>query len=448
MYLHQRHRLNHPAWQGFFGETATTVSPEPRQKSTPDTVPQHLRCTQAAARIDVAKAVRSNRIEADRRGWGAHREKVERLLGYVSRKPDDELFARSVAFWQCMRGLQPADGIIGKRTWRLMQAPLANIPATPVDTRPPVPQPERDPNDPLNPAYNTFEEFTKGAVGPWTDEGLRAAWENAHSLGPPPIVDYDGSEVLRTALGWTGSHKPGRSIHSLPGVTELTDFEQGVARFYGKELITAFLDDHGVVGYWIGHRGGPQFGGNVVSRRGEILWTVAPIPEYRVGPSFFSMLPIPIPLGKVGKLLGWAGRGGLRAAALLGKRGAAVLRTIAAGIRGIVSQAGWRHINPATLTAAERALVKAVIDAPRVLVGRGINIEGRGFFTLDNWVGLGKAKWTQRLQDVYNYALYLRTRSGQPVHVLAGRKFTAGEAVAAEAGAAVSRIPNIPFWPD
>jgi hypothetical protein len=68
---------------------------------------------------------------------------------------------------------------------------------------------------------------------------------------------------------------------------------------------------------------------------------------------------------------------------------------------------------------------------------------------MDNWIVLkNNGVWDQRLQDVYNYAVYLRTGGGAPVNVVAGRDYTAGEVAAAEAGAAKGGITNLPFWPD
>ncbi len=111
------------------------------------------------------------------------------------------------------------------------------------------------------------------------------------------------------------------------------------------------------------------------------------------------------------------------------------------------SQYGWRRIPGTRLSSIESALVNDVVNAPRVLAGRSINIEGRGLFTLDNWMTIRNVPWSQRLQDVYNYALLKRTSGGAPVNVLSGGGYSAGEAGAAEAGAAESGIRNIPYWP-
>ena len=54
-----------------------------------------------------------------------------------------------------------------------------------------------DPNDPRN--YVSFEDFRAGAVGPWTDEGLRAVWDEAHpapvTADPPPRVSHEPWEA-------------------------------------------------------------------------------------------------------------------------------------------------------------------------------------------------------------------------------------------------------------
>jgi RHS repeat-associated protein len=142
--------------------------------------------------------------------------------------------------------------------------------------------------------FSTLEEFKAASPSPYSEGYLEKVWKEAQSSEAPeepPIVDYEGSEYLRNMLAWTGRNVSAESIGTLRGVTDLTNFEKGLIGYYRHEETTAFLNELGVVGYWVVHRGGPQFGGNVVNRRGEVLWTVAPIPEYRVGPSFFSLVP-------------------------------------------------------------------------------------------------------------------------------------------------------------
>jgi hypothetical protein len=108
---------------------------------------------------------------------------------------------------------------------------------------------------------------------------------------------------------------------------------------------------------------------------------------------------------------------------------------------------GWRNIKLGELSPGEQRLVRSVIAADDVLVGRSANISGRGMMTLDAWLDDNGINWTQRWQDVYDKALYERTSIGKPVQVLSGWEFAAEEAAAAEAGARVGGIRNIPFWP-
>jgi hypothetical protein len=113
-----------------------------------------------------------------------------------------------------------------------------------------------------------------------------------------------------------------------------------------------------------------------------------------------------------------------------------------------VSQAGWRTTAVAGMNAQEVNLVGDVMGAPEVIVGRSSNVRGRGMLVLDEWLESHGIPWTQRWQDVYNKALYLRTSSGTPVNVMAGAGYSVAEAAAAEEGAAVGKIKNIPYWPD
>jgi hypothetical protein len=111
------------------------------------------------------------------------------------------------------------------------------------------------------------------------------------------------------------------------------------------------------------------------------------------------------------------------------------------------SQANWMRVRIDRLTPVESRLVNEVLNAPKVMIGRSVNIEGLGYYTLDNNILIKGPKWTQRLQDVYNKALFIRTSSGLPVSVISGSGYTLGEVTAAEAGAALSGIRNVPAWP-
>jgi hypothetical protein len=112
------------------------------------------------------------------------------------------------------------------------------------------------------------------------------------------------------------------------------------------------------------------------------------------------------------------------------------------------SQGGWESVRVADMTPAELDLVQDVMAAPEVIVGRSINVRGRGPLTLDEWLVSKNIQWTQRWQDVYNHSLYLRTSTGSPVNVMPGAGYSAGEAAAAERGATVSGVSNVPYWPD
>jgi RHS repeat-associated protein len=70
-------------------------------------------------------------------------------------------------------------------------SPIGNADPTGTDTQNSC---DTDPNNPLN--YNTFEEFEAGAVGPWTEEGLHRAWEEAHPDLSPPDEEPQGFVLL------------------------------------------------------------------------------------------------------------------------------------------------------------------------------------------------------------------------------------------------------------
>jgi hypothetical protein len=112
------------------------------------------------------------------------------------------------------------------------------------------------------------------------------------------------------------------------------------------------------------------------------------------------------------------------------------------------TQLGWKAVPVAGMTATEVQLMTDVMEASEVIVGRSINVQGRGMLGLDDWLAARGIQWTQRWQDVYNKSLFLRTFSGTPVNVMAGAGYSAAEAMAAEEGAALAGITNKPYWPD
>ncbi len=112
------------------------------------------------------------------------------------------------------------------------------------------------------------------------------------------------------------------------------------------------------------------------------------------------------------------------------------------------SQAGWESIRVSDLAPEELELMGDVMGAPDVIVGRSINVRQQGQLTLDEWLESRNIEWSQRWQDVYNKSLFWRTSTGAPVNVMPGAGYSAGEAAAAERGAALSGVTNVPYWPD
>lgn len=56
-----------------------------------------------------------------------------------------------------------------------------------------------DPNDPHN--YVSFEDFQRGAVGPWSADGLRQAWVEAHPTGSEQLHGLPQSDASATSSG-------------------------------------------------------------------------------------------------------------------------------------------------------------------------------------------------------------------------------------------------------
>jgi murein L,D-transpeptidase YcbB/YkuD len=71
---------------------------------------------QAAAVIDMDRAVHLNRYYARSLGWQSHVHRIIRFLGFTIYNPDERTFAKAVARWQWHQGL-PSDGVIGPTTW-------------------------------------------------------------------------------------------------------------------------------------------------------------------------------------------------------------------------------------------------------------------------------------------------------------------------------------------
>jgi RHS repeat-associated protein len=63
-----------------------------------------------------------------------------------------------------------------------------------------------DPNDPRN--HVSFESFRDNAVGPWTEEGLRAAWDRAHATPAISTLDHPDVSNASPSLPETASPPP------------------------------------------------------------------------------------------------------------------------------------------------------------------------------------------------------------------------------------------------
>lgn len=84
-----------------------------------------------ALSLDVQRAVRLNRLYAQRLSWESRRAEIMALLG-LPPSADQRAFAEAVARWQERQDLA-VDGIIGPDTWSLMTAAMARMltPSTP-----------------------------------------------------------------------------------------------------------------------------------------------------------------------------------------------------------------------------------------------------------------------------------------------------------------------------
>jgi hypothetical protein len=78
---------------------------------------------QAAAPIDMDRAVHLNRYYARSLGWQSHVHRIIRFLRFTTYNPDERTFAKTIAHWQHRQGL-PGDGIISPTTWSRMRAAL------------------------------------------------------------------------------------------------------------------------------------------------------------------------------------------------------------------------------------------------------------------------------------------------------------------------------------
>lgn len=80
------------------------------------------------ATFDLAKAVRWNPYYARQTGWPNRQNQVFYELGYHDRAPTAEEFAQAVHGWQRGRVPLVADGMLGPKTWALMEPAVRNHP--------------------------------------------------------------------------------------------------------------------------------------------------------------------------------------------------------------------------------------------------------------------------------------------------------------------------------
>ena len=156
------------------------------------------------------------------------------------------------------------------------------------------------------------------------------------------------------------------------------------------------------------------------------------------------------------------GFGLAKAASLIGMKASVtgrspVLGKAATG-RPVPPQTGWRTTRLSQASQQEQALWKDVLGAERVATGRtaggkghlypALQVDRTPALVLDVWLETRNIAWSQRWQDVFNRALHDRAALVQrPVLVMSGGPYTLGEAAAAEAGARVGGIVNVPLWP-
>lgn len=124
----------------------------------------------------------------------------------------------------------------------------------------------------------------------------------------------------------------------------------------------------------------------------------------------------------------------------------------------IPDQGAWRSVKLSDASPDELLLWRQVRNAETVVVGRtaagkghvhaALSLDNRNALVLDSWLNSRGIPWSQRWQDIFNRSLFDRTSlDGRPVYVMSGGGYTLGEVAAAEAGARVSGITNVPYWP-
>lgn len=84
-------------------------------------------------KLDEAKAIRDNKTQAEKQGWGKYREAIHKYLGLRDDANDGDL-ARAIFDWQLKNGFEgkAVDGVIGKNTWKTLRKVVGIILVPPV----------------------------------------------------------------------------------------------------------------------------------------------------------------------------------------------------------------------------------------------------------------------------------------------------------------------------
>lgn len=73
------------------------------------------------AQLDLRKAIRSNRVYCVSCGWQDRFHQIMEILGFTNTCPGEEEFAISVAAWQRSHPPLKPDGMLGPKTWSVME---------------------------------------------------------------------------------------------------------------------------------------------------------------------------------------------------------------------------------------------------------------------------------------------------------------------------------------
>jgi peptidoglycan hydrolase-like protein with peptidoglycan-binding domain len=101
----------------------TSSEPAENVLAQPTTTPN----TSSPVKFDIDKAIAANRMYSKSLGWENARYDIYQVLGFTNMSPNESLFAEAVADWQTTNGMK-ADGIIGPKTWQVLQTRFTSAP--------------------------------------------------------------------------------------------------------------------------------------------------------------------------------------------------------------------------------------------------------------------------------------------------------------------------------